>query len=102
MPEVLMSAHDEAILAEIIATIRTTINEDWIVDFEIGRETRFNEDLELESIEFVKIADALQARFGAKLDLVGWLTGKTIHELIGLSVGDLAAYIAGATEQARA
>jgi acyl carrier protein len=97
-----MSPHDDAVLAEIVATIRTTIAEDWIADFENGRETRFNEDLELESIEFVKIADALQSRYGARLDLVGWLTGKTIHELIGLSVGDLADFVAASTANSEA
>jgi acyl carrier protein len=81
------------ILNVVIATIRSTINEDWIEDFEIDAETRFNSDLEIESIEFVKIAEALQAHFGARLDLAGWLSGKSIHELIALSVGDVADFI---------
>ncbi len=91
-----MSSSYDDILQVVIAKIRATINEDWIQDFEIEADTRFNDDLELESIEFVRIADAIQAHFGTRLDIVGWLSGKSIQELIGLSVGDLAGFISGA------
>ena len=88
-----MSAADADIFEFVVSTIRRTINEDWIADFEITRETRFNDDLELESIEFVKIADKLQAHYGDSLDIAGWLSGKSVAELIGLSVGVLTDYI---------
>ena len=96
------SPHQEATLALVIDHIRNTVNEDWIADYDIERGTRFNDDLELESIEFVKIAEALQAHYGTRLAIIDWLSGKSIHELIGLSVGDLADYIAAATETASA
>jgi len=95
-----MDDNYDGILAVVTDKIRSTVNEDWIQDFDIGPETRFNDDLELESIEFVKIADAIQAHFGTRLDIVGWLSGKSIQELIGLSVGDLTGFIAGAVAQA--
>jgi len=85
----------ESVLAVVIETIRTAVNEDWIEDFEIGPETRLSADLDLESIEFVKVAEALQARFAGQVDLIGWLSGKTPPELAGLDVGTLAAVIAG-------
>ncbi|MDB5968865.1 MAG: acyl carrier protein [Hydrocarboniphaga sp.] len=91
-----MSSRNDEVLDLVIAKIRSTINEDWIQDFEIEPETRFNDDLELESIEFVKIADAIQAHYGTQLDIVGWLSGKSIQELISLSVGELAEFISGA------
>jgi acyl carrier protein len=84
------------ILPTLITTIRRTVNEDWIEDFPIGPQTRFHDDLELESIEFIKIADAVQARFGTQLDITGFLSGRSIQDLIALSVGDLADFIAGA------
>lgn len=93
-----MSAHYDNVLTVVIEKIRSTINEDWVEDFEIDSDTRFNNDLELESIEFVKIADALQAHFGGQLGIIDWLSGKSIDELIGLSVGSLVEYIAGAVE----
>lgn len=94
-----MMTHDE-VLNLVIDKIRTTINEDWILDAEIFSDTRFNDDLEIESIEFVKIANSIQQHFGTRLDIAGWLAGKTIHELIGLSVGDLAGYVSDALQVA--
>ncbi|PTU33010.1 hypothetical protein [Stenotrophobium rhamnosiphilum] len=91
-----MSTSYDDVLAVVIQQIRSTVNEDWIEDFEIGPETRFNDDLELESIEFVKIADAIQNHFGNQLGIISWLSGKSIHELIGLSVGDLTGFITSA------
>lgn len=84
----------DPVLAVVVETIRRTIDEDWIEDFDIGPQTRFSEDLEIESIEFVKVADALQVHFGSGIDLIGWLSGKSIHELIQLNVGDIASHIA--------
>lgn len=89
---------NDAVLELVIAKIRSTIAEDWIQDYDIERETSFNEDLELESIEFVKIADALQAHYGTRIDIVSWLSGKNIQQLISLSVGELADYVAGAVQ----
>lgn len=87
---------EKTVLAVVIDKIRSTINEDWILDFDIVPETRFNDDLEIESIEFIKIANAIQQHFGTHLNIAGWLSGKTIHELIGLSVGELSDYISQA------
>jgi acyl carrier protein len=87
---------NDPVLALVIEKIRSTINEDWIQDIEIERSTRFNDDLEIESIEFIKIANAIQQHYGARLDVAGWLSGKGIHELIALSVGDLSDYVAAA------
>ena len=82
----------------VIDKIRSTINEDWIHDYEIKPETRFNEDLEIESIEFVKIANAIQQHYGDRLNIAAWLSGKSITELIGLNVGQLVNYIDMQTE----
>lgn len=96
-----MSPSYDDVLKVVTQKIRDTINEDWIEDFEIGPETRFNDDLEIESIEFVKIADAIQNHFGNQLGIIAWLSGKSIHELICLSVGDLTSYISGALNAAK-
>lgn len=87
---------NDPVLALVIEKIRSTINEDWIQDIEIERSTRFNDGLEIESIEFIKIANAVQQHYGARLDVAGWLSGKGIHELIALSVGDLSDYVTAA------
>lgn len=83
----------DEVLDTVVAIIRSTIGEDWIAEFDIDAQTRFSEDLEIESIEFVKIADAVMVKFGGEVDLVGWLSGKSIHELINLAVGDVVDHV---------
>jgi acyl carrier protein len=56
--------------------------------------TSFNGDLELESIEFVALAEKLQQRFGSKVDFVGWISGKELDQIIQLTVGELVEFIA--------
>jgi acyl carrier protein len=56
--------------------------------------TSFNADLELESIEFVALAEKLTALGGAGVDFVGWISTKELDQIIALTVGDLVAFIA--------
>jgi acyl carrier protein len=84
---------DPAIIQEISAVIRESVAEDWIQEFQIGADTSFNDDLELESIEFVTIAAGLQRHFGERVDLIGWLATKAFDELIALRVGNVAEFV---------
>ncbi len=84
---------DPAIIQQIGAVIRESVAEDWIRQFEIDADTSFNDDLELESIEFVSIAAGLQRHFGDEVDLIGWLSTKAFDELIALRVGNVAEFV---------
>ena len=57
-------------------------------------ETKFNSDLELESIEFVALAEKLQLHYGNKVDFVGWISQKELDQIIALTVGELVEFIA--------
>lgn len=82
------------LLTQVVEVIRGAIDEDWVMDFAIDAQTRLSDDLEIESIEMVAIAAALQQTFGAQVDIIGWLAGQDIRQLIALSVGDLTNHIA--------
>ena len=56
--------------------------------------TSFNADLELESIEFVALAEKLQEHYGASVDFVGWISKKELDQIIALTVGELVEFIA--------
>ena len=56
--------------------------------------TSFNADLELESIEFVALAEKLQQHYGSKIDFVGWISKKELDQIINLTVGELVEFIA--------
>jgi acyl carrier protein len=66
----------------------------------ITLETSFNRDLELESIEFVALAEKLQERYGRRVDFVRWLSGKELDAIIALRVGDLVELILEGTASA--
>lgn len=83
----------ERTLEEIAGLIREVIGEEWALDTEIGMDTAFATDLELESIEFVELAEKMQARYGTEVDFVGWLSDKEIEEILGLTVGDVVEFV---------
>lgn len=59
----------------------------------IAMTTSFNRDLELESIEFVALAEKLQQHYGAGIDFVGWISTKELDQIIALTVGELVEFI---------
>jgi acyl carrier protein len=72
--------------------IEDVVGPELTADQAIGMETSFGDDLELESIEFVALAEKLQARY-EDIDFVSWLSEKELEEIIELRVGDLVTYI---------
>jgi acyl carrier protein len=84
--------HDETLVI-LAGFLREVIGEDWIEEMNIEAGTSFSGDLELESIEFVALAEKLQGHYGDSVDFVGWLSGKEIDEIISLCVGDVVEFI---------
>jgi acyl carrier protein len=83
----------EEVLATVARLIAEVVGEEWMEDRAITLETSFEKDLELESIEFVALAEKLQERYGKGVDFVGWLSGKELDEIIGFTVGELVEFI---------
>tara|TARA_B100001093_G_C26565721_1_gene900663 strand:- start:240 stop:518 length:279 start_codon:yes stop_codon:yes gene_type:complete len=81
------------VLSQVTETIREVVGEEWILDESIEMATSFGDDLELESIEFVALAEALQAVYGEGLDFVKWLSSKELDDIIELTVGDVVEFI---------
>jgi acyl carrier protein len=90
-----MKMHDtpESVLSVVATLVREVIGEDWANDVDITMETAFAQDLELESIEFVALAERLKETFGARVDFAGWLAAMDLQQIIGLKVGTLTEYI---------
>ena len=70
------------------------IGSEYTLGLDIGMETSFETDLELESIEFVKLAAMLTERFGDRVNFVAFLAAKEFEEIIEMTVGELVVYIA--------
>ena len=80
-------------LTTVAGLIHEVIGEDWDLEEEITLETTFSDDLELESIEFVSLAEKMQATFGEEVNFVKWLSEKELDEVIDLKVGDVVGFI---------
>lgn len=91
-----MTEHpDPPAVAELAALIATAAGEEepgWAAG--ITAATSLHDDLELESVEVAALATALRDRYGPAVDLDAYLTGLDLDQLIDLTVGDLAAYVA--------
>jgi acyl carrier protein len=83
----------DQILAEVCAMLTQIIGEDYALSLDIGMETSFDTDLELESMEFVRLSTMLAERYGDRIDFVAFLADKQFEEIIGLTVGDVVSYI---------
>jgi acyl carrier protein len=81
------------VLEQLSGMLRDVIGEAWAEDVPIGLETSFSNDLELESIELVALAEKLQTTYGQRVDFAGWVAGKELGEIIGLRVGEVVEFI---------
>jgi acyl carrier protein len=84
-----MPPQADDILRSVQELITEVVGDELLLDGPMTMDTSFNRDLELESIEFVALAELLQNRYGAQLDFVAWLSNKELDEIIALRVGDL-------------
>ena len=67
-------------------------------EFVITPATRLEQDLYLDSLDLVDLAEALRRRYGEAVDLLGHLTGLGIEELIAFTVGDVVTYVVSTVE----
>jgi acyl carrier protein len=86
----------DAVLGEIDGMLRTILDEYGLDDAEIGMDTRFHDDLELESIDLVTLAGKLEERYGSQVNFAEFIADLDIEEIIALTVGRLVQYVATA------
>lgn len=95
-------AAPEAVLADVAGMLRALLEDYGLDDAEIGRETTFHDDLELESIDLVALAGSLRERYGDRVNFAAFVADLELDEIIALTVGQLADFVVAslrATEQ---
>ncbi|MEV6564639.1 phosphopantetheine-binding protein [Streptomyces kronopolitis] len=88
-----LTARTRTIVDEITDMLVNVVGEELLIVGEIGPATTFNDDLALESIEFVALAELLQERYGSSVDFLGFLAEKDIDQILAMSVGELAVHV---------
>ncbi len=93
-----MTGSAEEIRARILEDVRRmlaeVIGEEYMLDLEVEMTSSFEDDLEIESVEFVALAERLTEFYGERVDFVEWLADKELEDIVGLRVGDLVEFIA--------
>ncbi|HEX3611571.1 MAG TPA: phosphopantetheine-binding protein [Sporichthyaceae bacterium] len=88
----------EAQVLEVVRNlIGEIIGEEYLLDLTIDLETSFEDDLEMESIEFVKLGAKLTEYYGGKVDFAGFLSELDLDEIISMRVGTVVNYVVDAT-----
>ncbi len=95
-----MSATDP-VLNEVVELLVKIVGEDFLLDVDVTRETTFSDDLALESIEFVALAEKLQERYDGRVDFAAFVADMDIDEIMSMTVGTLVRYIEERTATAR-
>jgi acyl carrier protein len=88
----LRAPFDEAI-GTIGRLLVEVVGEDYLLDVEIGPETSFADDIELESIDLVALTEQLEITYGQEVDFAGWIADMELDDIIALTVGDLARFV---------
>ena len=89
----MMAAMQARVLDDVARMVREVIGEAWAEDVAIGMDTSFAKDLELESIEFVALAERVRAEYGSSVNLAGWVAGMDLEQILALRVGQLVEFI---------
>ncbi|TCO53690.1 acyl carrier protein [Actinocrispum wychmicini] len=84
---------DTDVLDEVVRMIEEVVGADVLLGMAVTPETTFSDDLGLESIEFVALADKLRERYGDRVDLVAFLGDMDIDEIMAMTVGRLVDHI---------
>ncbi|MFF4407638.1 acyl carrier protein [Streptoverticillium reticulum] len=89
-------ADETAVLTELTETLHRVLPEIGFEDTPVTMDTRFVEDLDLESIDLVTLTGELGRRYGTdRVDFPGFFASLELPEIVGLTVGQVVRHIAG-------
>jgi acyl carrier protein len=84
--------------ATVVQIIIEVVGEEFYEEAEIGLDSTFAEDIDLESMEVMEISERLMDHFGEKVDFVGWFAEMELEDLVTLTLGMVVDFIVAALE----
>ncbi|SDW35450.1 acyl carrier protein [Amycolatopsis xylanica] len=85
---------DEAsVFADISGMLRDLLEEYGLDDTEITMDTKFHDDLELESIDLVALSGSLRDRYGETINFAQFIADKELGEIMAMTVGELVLFV---------
>jgi acyl carrier protein len=89
-------SHHESVEGTIIDVVGRWYYE----ECQAGLDSTFAEDIELESMEVMEIAERLIDTYEGKVDFITWFSGMDFEELIVLTIGDVVDFIVVSLQKA--
>ncbi|MEU8546179.1 acyl carrier protein [Streptomyces roseoverticillatus] len=86
-------ADEATVLARITEALATVLGDCALDPGAVTMETRFVEDLDLESIDLVVLTGELHAAYGDRVDFPGYFASLELSEIIDLTVGHLVRHV---------
>jgi acyl carrier protein len=80
-------------LADVSGILRVLLEDYGLEDADITMDTKFHNDLELESIDLVALSGSLRDHYGDKVNFAAFIAERGLEEIIELTVGDLVTHI---------
>jgi acyl carrier protein len=80
---------------DIVGALAAATGDESLLSAGLNAATRLEADLRMDSLELTTLCTVLCDRYGAAVDLAGYVAGLDIDQLIGLTVGDVATYVSG-------
>ena len=90
----------EAVRTIVESAIRDVVGEWYYDECQIGLDSTFAEDIQLESMEVMEIAERLIDTYEGKVDFVAWFAQLELEQLIDLTVGTIIDFIVTTLEAA--
>jgi acyl carrier protein len=91
------ATRDDALYDSVRTTVEQAIidvvGQEFYEECEVGLESTFAEDIELESIEVMEIAEKLIDTYGEKVDFVAWFADMQLEDLVEITVGSVVDFI---------
>jgi acyl carrier protein len=88
----------ESVRATVETAIRDVVGEMYYEECQVGLDSTFAEDIQLESMEVMEIAERLIERYEGKVDFVAWFADFELDDLIDLTVGRVIDFIVASVE----
>jgi acyl carrier protein len=89
-----MSAEQQVIFEKIKEMIAILIGAETMAIVGVEPESEFVRDLDMNSIQIVSFAEQINKAYGAHVDFMAWLSGKSLRRLSRLKVRDVVELIA--------
>ncbi|MDR1136136.1 MAG: acyl carrier protein [Clostridiales Family XIII bacterium] len=92
------STKQDAVFNKLKLMVTEIIGEDVARLIDITENSKFVSDLGMDSIVMVSFAEKVNKVYGEEVDLMTWISKKNVRQLLKLSMGDLAEFIAGSID----